>query len=90
MVLQRNTFRNQNMSLKDKKGVNDLIHMSLKQIQMLATFYKYNLLLLYENNHYIYIYICSCHSANHKCMGQRHCSAGLARWAGCLVGWFDL
>jgi hypothetical protein len=29
--------------------------MSLKHIQMLTTFDKYNLLLLYDNNHYIYI-----------------------------------
>jgi hypothetical protein len=33
------------------------MHVSLKQIQMLTTFDKYNLLLLYNNNHYIYIYI---------------------------------
>jgi hypothetical protein len=31
------------------------MHMSLKQIQMLMIFDKYNLLLLYDNNHYIYI-----------------------------------
>jgi hypothetical protein len=31
------------------------MHVLLKQIQMLTTFDKYNLLLLYENNHYIYI-----------------------------------
>jgi hypothetical protein len=31
------------------------MHVLLKQIQMLMTFDKYNLLLLYENNHYIYI-----------------------------------
>jgi hypothetical protein len=35
--------------------MNDLMHMSLKQIQMLTAFDKYNLLLLYDNNHYIYI-----------------------------------
>jgi hypothetical protein len=52
-VLQRNAFRNQNNSLKNKKGMNDLIHVSLKQIQMLMTFDKYNLLL----SLYIYIYI---------------------------------
>jgi hypothetical protein len=45
------------MSLKDKEGMNDLMHVSLKQIQMLMTFDKYKLLLLYDNNHYIYIYI---------------------------------
>jgi hypothetical protein len=52
-VLQRSTFGNQNDSLKNKKGVNDLMHVSLKQIQMLTTFDKYNLLL----SLYIYIYI---------------------------------
>jgi hypothetical protein len=31
------------------------MHVSLKQIQMLTTFDKYNLLLLYDKNHYIYI-----------------------------------
>jgi hypothetical protein len=56
-VLQRNAFRNQNVSLKDKKGVNNLVHVSLKQIEMLMTFDKYKLLLLYDNNHYTYIYI---------------------------------
>jgi hypothetical protein len=35
-----NTFSNQNMSLKDKKGVNDLMHVSPKHIQMLMTFNK--------------------------------------------------
>jgi hypothetical protein len=35
--------------------MNDLMHVSLKQIQMLMTFGKYDLLLLYDNNHYIYI-----------------------------------
>jgi hypothetical protein len=52
-VLQKKTFRNQNDSLKNKKGVIDLMHLSLKQIQMLMTFDKYNLLL----SLYIYIYI---------------------------------
>jgi hypothetical protein len=33
--------------------VNDLMHMSLKQIQMLMTFDKYKLLFLYDNNHYV-------------------------------------
>jgi hypothetical protein len=56
-VLQRNAFRNQNVSLKDKKGVNNLVHVSLKQIEMLMTFDKYKLQLLYDNNHYMYIYI---------------------------------
>jgi hypothetical protein len=45
------------VSLKNKKVVNDLVHVSLKQIQILMTFDKYKLLLLYDNNHYIYIYI---------------------------------
>jgi hypothetical protein len=40
-VLQRNAFRNQNDSLKNKNGVIDLMHVSLKQIQMLMTFDKY-------------------------------------------------
>jgi hypothetical protein len=31
------------------------MHVLLKQIQMLTAFDKYNLLLLYDNNHYIYI-----------------------------------
>jgi hypothetical protein len=43
------------MSLEDKKGMNDLMQRSLKHIQMLATFDKYKLLLLYDNNHYIYM-----------------------------------
>jgi hypothetical protein len=34
------------MSLKDKKDMNDLMHMSLKKIQMLMTFDKYKLSLL--------------------------------------------
>jgi hypothetical protein len=38
--------------------MNDLMHVSLKQIQMLMTFVKYNLLLLYDNNHYIYVCVC--------------------------------
>jgi hypothetical protein len=50
-VLQRNTFRNQNDSLKNKNGVINLMHVSLKLIQMLTTFNKYNLLLS------LYIYI---------------------------------
>jgi hypothetical protein len=52
-VIERNAFGNQNDSLKNKKGVNDLMHVSLKQIQMLTTFDKYNLPL----SLYIYIYI---------------------------------
>jgi hypothetical protein len=44
-VLQRNAFRNQNKSLKNKKSVYDLMHVLLKQIQMLMAFDKYNLLL---------------------------------------------
>jgi hypothetical protein len=56
-VLQRNAFKNQNVSLKDKKGVNDLMHVSLKQDQIQMAFDTYKLLLLYDNNHYIYIYI---------------------------------
>jgi hypothetical protein len=43
---------------KNKKGMNDLMHGLLKQIQMLTTFNKYNLLLLYDNNHYIYEICC--------------------------------
>jgi hypothetical protein len=39
-VHQRNAFGNQNVLLKDKEGVNDLMHISLKQIQMLTTFDK--------------------------------------------------
>jgi hypothetical protein len=42
------------VSLKDKKGVNDLMHVSLNKIQMLTTFDKDKLLLLYDNNHCIY------------------------------------
>jgi hypothetical protein len=38
--------------------MNDLMHMLLKQIQMLTTFDKHNLLLLYDNNHYIYEICC--------------------------------
>jgi hypothetical protein len=53
-------LQNQNESLKNKKGVNGLMHVSLKQIHMLTTFGKYNLLLLYDNNHYIYIYLEIC------------------------------
>jgi hypothetical protein len=50
-VLQRNAFGNQNDLLKSKKGVNDLMHVSLKQIQMMMNFDRYNLLLS------LYIYI---------------------------------
>jgi hypothetical protein len=50
-ILQRNTFENQNDSLKNKKGVHDIMHVSLKKIQLLTTFDKYNLLLS------LYIYI---------------------------------
>jgi hypothetical protein len=42
---------------KNKKGVIDLMHVSLKQIQMLMTFNKYNLLL----SLYIYIYLEICY-----------------------------
>jgi hypothetical protein len=44
-------LRKSKWSLKNKKGVNDLMHVLLKQIQMLMTFDKYNLLLS------LYIYI---------------------------------
>jgi hypothetical protein len=37
-VIQRNTFENQSVFLKDKKYVDDLMHMSQKQILMLMTF----------------------------------------------------
>jgi hypothetical protein len=37
-VLQRNAFENQSVFLKDKKDVNDLMHMSWNQILMLMTF----------------------------------------------------
>jgi hypothetical protein len=37
-VLQTNAFKNQSVFLKDKKDVNDLMHMSWKQIPMLMTF----------------------------------------------------
>jgi hypothetical protein len=50
-ILQRNAFKNQNDSLKNKNGMIDLMHVSLKQIQMLMTFDRYNLLLS------LYIYI---------------------------------
>jgi hypothetical protein len=50
-IIQRNAFRNQNDSLKNKNGVLNLIHVSLKQIQMVTIFDKYNLLLS------LYIYI---------------------------------
>jgi hypothetical protein len=36
--LQRNAFENQSVFLKDKKDMNDLMHMSRKQISMLMTF----------------------------------------------------
>jgi hypothetical protein len=51
-------LRKSNDSLKNKKGVNDLMHVSLKQIQMLMTFDKYNNLLL---SLYIYIYLKICY-----------------------------
>jgi hypothetical protein len=57
-VLQINAFGNQNDSLKNKNDVNDLMHMSLKQIQMLTTFDKYNLLLSLDIYIYIYLEIC--------------------------------
>jgi hypothetical protein len=57
-VLQRNAFRNQNDSLKNKKDVNNLMHVSLKQIQVLTTFDKYNLLLSLYIYIYIYLEIC--------------------------------
>jgi glutamine amidotransferase PdxT len=53
-VLQRNAFGNQNDLLKNKIDVNNLMHVSLKQIQVLTTFDKYNLLL----SLYIYLEIC--------------------------------
>jgi hypothetical protein len=53
-VLQRNAFGNQNDSQKNENGVIDLMHMLLKQIQMAATFDKYNILL----SLYIYLEIC--------------------------------
>jgi hypothetical protein len=34
----KNAFKNQSVFLKDKKDVNDLMHMSWKQILMLMTF----------------------------------------------------
>jgi hypothetical protein len=37
-ALQRNVFENQIVFLKDKKDVDDLMHMSRKQIPMLMTF----------------------------------------------------
>jgi hypothetical protein len=42
---------------KRQEGVNDLMQVSLKQVQILTTFDKYKFLLLYDNNQYIYIYI---------------------------------
>jgi hypothetical protein len=53
-VLQKNAFINQNDSLKNKNYVINLMHMSLKQIRMLMTFDKFNLLL----SLYIYLEIC--------------------------------
>jgi hypothetical protein len=50
-------LRKSKWSLKNKKGVNDLMHVLLKQIQMLMTFDKYNLLL----SLYIYIYLEICY-----------------------------
>jgi hypothetical protein len=37
-VLQTNAFKKQSVFLKDKKDVNDLMHMLRKQILMLTTF----------------------------------------------------
>jgi hypothetical protein len=37
-VLQINSFENQSVFLKDKKDVNDLMHMSQKEIPMLLIF----------------------------------------------------
>jgi hypothetical protein len=50
----KNAFRNQNDSLKNKNDVIDLMHVPLKQIYVLMTFDKYNLLL----SLYIYPKIC--------------------------------
>jgi hypothetical protein len=41
-VLQRNTFENHSVLLKENKDVNDLIHLSPKQILTLTTFHKVN------------------------------------------------
>jgi hypothetical protein len=37
-VLQTNRFENQSVFVKDKKDVNDLMHVSWKQISMPTTF----------------------------------------------------
>jgi hypothetical protein len=37
-ALQTNAFENQSVFLKDKKDVNDLMHVSWKQILMMITF----------------------------------------------------
>jgi hypothetical protein len=37
-VLQTNAFENQSVFLKDKKDMNDLMHVLQKQIPMLMTF----------------------------------------------------
>jgi hypothetical protein len=37
-VLQTNAFKNQSVFLKDKKDVNNLMHVLQKQILMLSTF----------------------------------------------------
>jgi hypothetical protein len=37
-VLETNAFENQSIFLKDKKDVNDLMHVSQKQILMLTNF----------------------------------------------------
>jgi hypothetical protein len=60
LVHPKKCIRKSKCATKNKKGVNDLMHMSLKQMQMLMTFDKYKLLLLYDNNLYIYIYIEIC------------------------------
>jgi hypothetical protein len=61
-VPSKKRLKNQNDSLKNKKGVNDLMHVSLKQIQMLMTFDKYNLLL----SLYIYSVQMFCHKSKGK------------------------
>jgi hypothetical protein len=59
------------------------MHTSLTQIQMLTTFDKYNLLLLYDNNRYIYILKCVTKELNllfFKCVQMfRHKSKGKDR-----------
>jgi hypothetical protein len=37
-ILQTNAFKNQSVFLKDKKDVNDLMHVSWKHISMLMNF----------------------------------------------------